>query len=380
MKVARVVTASEAVEFHLRNTLDQFQGEYELDVIGDEVSIYKERWPHVNFIDLKIPRKIRLWEDLKALIGLTRIFNRKKYDIVHSIMPKAGLTCSLAGFISGRPIRIHTFTGQVWKNDEGFKRLFFKTLDRWIVALCTKAYTDSPSQSEFLFQEGISDHGKPLPYLGNGSLSGVNPHRFDPARLASERARLREEIGADENCKVYMFLGRKCKDKGTIDLLKAFDEAFGEDLKNLLVLVGPEDDQEFKDLFYSKFHQRKNIFNYPATSTPEIFLAAGDVFCLPSHREGFGSVVIEAAALGLPTIGSKISGLQDAIVDGETGSFVAPGDIEGLSKGLRQASEHSEAFKKMGEKARERAHSQFAMSRLFELLHKEYLDLMGRHP
>ncbi|NCN95350.1 MAG: glycosyltransferase family 4 protein [Bdellovibrionales bacterium] len=378
MKVARIVTASEAVEFHLRNTLDQFQGEYDLEVIGDNVSQYRERWPLVKFTDLKIVRKIHLWRDSVALIGLTAIFIHRRYDIVHSIMPKAGLISALAGFVTFTPVRMHTFTGQIWKNNKGPKRWIFKMIDRVIVALSTKCMTDSRSQSQFLFDEGIGQSNAPLEHFGQGSLSGVNLDRFNAQRLMSERKRIRNEVRADEDTRVFIFLGRKCKDKGTLDLLLAFRQAFGTSEKARLVLVGPEDDEDFKKLFYSEFEGQKNVFNYMSTTTPESFLAAGDVFCLPSYREGFGSVVIEAAALSLPTIGSDITGLKDAIVENETGLLIEPGDVQNLASCLKRALENPSLFKQMGEKAQERAAEKFAMKRLYELLSREYESLLNK--
>lgn len=378
MRVARVVTASEAVEFHLRNTLDQFKGEYELEVIGDHVSQYSERWPLVRFTDVQILRKIHLWNDLCALFCLIRIFRQRRFDITHSIMPKAGLLSALAGLVTSTPVRIHTFTGQIWKNDKGFKKFFFKLMDQIIVALSTKCFTDSPSQSEFLCSEGISNKGQPLDFLGRGSLSGVNTERFNLKRLQSERDRIRAEIGAKENSIVFIFLGRKCQDKGTLDLLKAFRKAFATPTEAMLILVGPEDDQSFQDLFYSEFKSQPHIFNFQSTRCPESFLAAGDIFCLPSYREGFGSVVIEAAALGRPTIGSNITGLKDAILDQETGLLISVGDIDELSQKLRLAFDQPEVFKKMGEQAKNRALEQFSMEKLFHLLHQEYALLIQK--
>ena len=157
LKVVRVVTASYVVPWHLKNTLRRMPTDFEVCVVGQDVSKYKDSYPNVKFVDIKINRKTSLISDALALIALCKFFLSYKPDIVHSIMPKAGLLTSLAGFICRVPIRIHTFTGQTWVAKIGLSRYFYYCLDRLINFLNTICLTDSPSQSAFLQKHGILD-------------------------------------------------------------------------------------------------------------------------------------------------------------------------------------------------------------------------------
>jgi len=118
-RVVRIVTASYVVPWHLANTLKRIAADFEVTVVGQGVSAYRDTWPDIRWIDLDLNRKVSLWSDLRALFSLCRIFLAIEPDIVHSIMPKAGLLSALAGFLCRVPVRMHTFTGQVWATRGG---------------------------------------------------------------------------------------------------------------------------------------------------------------------------------------------------------------------------------------------------------------------
>jgi glycosyltransferase involved in cell wall biosynthesis len=113
------------------------------------------------------------------------------------------------------------------------------------------------------------------------------------------------------------------------------------------------------------------VFNH------EEYLLASDVLCLPSYREGFGSVVIDAASLGVPCVGSKIAGLVDSVADGETGLLHAAGDIAHLAEILSTLNQDREKLKKLGEHARSRVLAFFSTKVVGGLLVKFYQSQMG---
>ena len=119
LKVVRVVTASYVVPWHLHNTLIRMPPDFEVCVVGKGVSAYRGSYPEIKWMDINLNRKINFVSDLLALFELCRFFVTHKSDIVHSIMPKAGLVTAIAGFVCRVPVRIHTFTGQVWVTNTG---------------------------------------------------------------------------------------------------------------------------------------------------------------------------------------------------------------------------------------------------------------------
>ena len=373
-RVVRIVTASYVVPWHLANTLKRIAADFEVTVVGQGVSAYRDTWPDIRWIDLDLNRKVSLWSDLRALFSLCRIFIAIKPDIVHSIMPKAGLLSALAGFLCRVPVRLHTFTGQVWATRQGMARRFYYLIDRLINALNTVCLTDSLSQSDFLREHGLSYKGEALPVLSKGSLSGVDTERFRGDELV--RARIRNELGIADNAIVFLFLGRMNRDKGILDLARAF--ASVNDARSHLVLAGPDEEgigvavRTFADICSGRVHLTG------AVSRPEDYMAMADVFCLPSYREGFGSVVIEAAACGVPAIGSRIPGLVDAIEDGRTGVLFPEGDIDALADSMRDFLEHPGRYEQMGVNASRRVAESFSADVLYDALKTLYFNKAGK--
>lgn len=373
LKVVRVVTASYVVPWHLANTLKRMPADFEVYVVGQGVSVHRDTYPGVIWIDLDLERKASPWADLTALLSLWRILRAIRPDIVHSIMPKAGLLAAIAGFLCRVPVRMHTFTGQVWATRRGVVRWLYRSVDRLIVGLNTLCMTDSPSQSEFLAGQGIPSSGRPLPVLSRGSLSGVDIARFHPD--AQVRARVREELGIPSAAVVFLYLGRLNRDKGILDLAAAF--ATLQDSDAHLILAGP-DEGVLPEALARLADCRDRVHVTGFVQQPEFMFMAADVFCLPSYREGFGSVVIEAAACGIPAIGTRIPGLVDAIEDGVTGMLCPLGDVQALAacmEGMLQAPERN---REMGEQARCRAARLFSADVLYGALKDRYLDLADR--
>ena len=157
-------------------------------------------------------------QDLKALIQLHRHFSNNQYDIICTVTPKAGLLGMLAGFLSRVPCRLHIFTGQVWVTRSGMTRWVFKSADKLIAWLATSLLTDSDSQRKFLIDEHVTDAAK-VQVIGGGSICGVDTQRFRPCE---DRLELRLNLGIPDDHVVLLFLGRMSRDKGLLDLARAF--------------------------------------------------------------------------------------------------------------------------------------------------------------
>lgn len=368
-KVLRVVTVHECVLWHLGKTLDELTKHFDVTVAGEGVSRYASRFPSVSWADIDIPRKAEPLKDLKSLFQIYALCRRLRPDIVHSIMPKAGLLTALAARATGVTARIHTFTGQVWDTKTGWVRFAYKMIDRLIVRLNTICLTDSPSQSRHLHDNGIHFEGGTLPVLGKGSLVGVDLERFDPERIREAAQVTRSTLGLSPSHFVIAFVGRKSRDKGTFDLLNAFALARLESPNMRLLLIGPDESageiermRNATPRIFEGVIMRDTVFN------PEEYMLASDVLCLPSYREGFGSVVIEAAALGVPCVGSRIAGLVDSVVDGETGLLHPTGDIRCLAELLTTLERDRVLLKQLGEQAQARVHALFSTAHMGELL------------
>ncbi|MDR6917754.1 glycosyltransferase involved in cell wall biosynthesis [Pseudomonas sp. 3296] len=376
LKIARVSTVPFFVVTQLRAQIEALSASgMAVTVIAsrDEMSDELTESKSFTYIPVNIEREINPIKDFLSLITLISTFRKNKFDIVHSTTPKAGLLCAIAGVFSGTKIRLHTFTGQPWATMSGVKRTILKTCDKIIGLLNTHCYADSESQKKFLVSCGIIKAEK-ISVIGAGSLAGIDLNRFDPSRYSSEKLSvLRADLGIPESAKVLLFVGRITPDKGIKELVSAFGEIVSKDNNIFLVLVGPFESvgedivRQVKDV-----NIRKNIKKVGYSDEPEKYMALADLLCLPSYREGFGTVVIEAAAMGTPTIGTDIYGLTDAIVDGETGVLVPVRDAVALEKAILSTLSNAPLMSAMGAAARDRARNDFGANNCSDLLINEY--------
>jgi glycosyltransferase involved in cell wall biosynthesis len=310
----------------------------------------------VSYQNLQLAREVSVFADLLALIRLWRLFRREKFQVVHSITPKAGLLTMIAGLLAGVPVRIHWFTGQVWATRKGPGRWLLKTLDRLLAACSTHLLADSPSQSKFLSREGIVRLSQ-VTVLGKGSVCGVDTARFQPDPV--RRSKVRVDLGIADTAVVALYLGRLKSDKGISELASAFLLAAQQHADLHLLLVGPDEEGMQALVMQTLSTVSDRVYFVGFTKEPEAFMAAADFFVLPSHREGFGSSVIEAAACGIPAIGSRIYGLTDAIVDGETGLLVPVGDVVGIADAMIKFAMNRDFRLTLGEQALVRVKQDF---------------------
>ena len=354
-----VVSSPSTVKAFLVDQIKALSREYRVDIIANGVDqqFAEELDFCITPISIQIERKPNILKDVAALAILCKTFINNRYDLVHSITPKAGLLCMLAGALAGIKVRVHTFTGQVWATVDGKKRWLLKTTDKLISTFSTKLLVDSFSQRDFLIAEKVVTKEKAF-VLANGSISGVNVGRFKPNAVAKQY--IRSKFNISETAIVFLYMGRLNKDKGLIELAKAFARLKRKHTDVHLLVVGP-DEENMRPLITeicSSFEPYLHIVNQ--TRQPERYMAAADVLCLPSHREGFGSVIIEAAAVGIPSIGSDIYGIRDAIEPDGTGLLFPVGDVGAISDQMVRISTENQLRLKMGKKAYERARCLFS--------------------
>ncbi len=387
MKIARVATVPFFLYNHLRDQIAASAAaghEVVLISSGGAETDWLRAIPGIRFYEIHIPRKISPLLDLLALWRLFIFFARERFDIVHSTTPKAGALCALASFFARVPVRLHTFTGQPWVEMQGAIRKIAKAGDRLTALLNTRCYADSFSQRDFIVAQGICHPGK-ISVLGNGSLAGVNLTRFDRVKWAASRQAILTTLGIPAGCKVITFIGRLTKDKGLAELVAAVGSLRREGARCILLLVGPAETSDGSLSSSGLASDDPDIRFIGYSSEPERYLAVTDVFCLPSYREGFGNVVIEAAAMAVPSVGTDIVGLRDAIEDGATGLLVPPKDALALARALRALLADEARCTAMGEQARNRAVSRFDAQKVNAAILEEHERLVqacrrGRPP
>lgn len=371
-QVCFVLTTEFPVKAFLLNHLRELSKVYTITVITntDNISFLKEYGLKVKVVPLGIARQINLIVDFICLLQLIKIFKQENFASVHSVTPKAGLLAMLAAWVVRTPLRIHTFTGQVWANKTGFKRYLLKQMDCIIARLTTQNFIDSPSQRDFLLQERVVLASKTVVF-GKGSISGVDKGRFKSDSEA--RQNIRQRLNIQDDKVLFLFVGRLTRDKGVLDLAQAFNQ-LNQTAAHLL-FVGPDEQAMQAEIVSILGAGNSRLHFVGHTDTPEFYMAAADVLCLPSYREGFGSVVIEAAAVGIPAIASRIYGLTDAVVDGETGLLHEPQAVGEIKNCMDTLISNQEFMLQMGRQAKERAVKCFDS----DFLVQEWLDFYQKN-
>lgn len=358
-KICFVVSSPMTAQAFLSGHIAALAKHHPVDLVvnAPELSAVGDIQAHARIIPAPIRRKIEPLADLAALLKLYRLFRRECYAAVSSVTPKAGMLAMLAAAMARVPFRIHIFTGQVWATRTGWQRWLLKLADRMMARLATHVLADSPSQRDFMVAEGIVAAAK-VSVLGNGSICGVDGGRFRPD--AGRRTAIRGAHGIPESACVFLYLGRLNRDKGMLDLANAFALLDHQDA--WLVVVGPDEEgmQDKMQARLGALRDRCRFVGY--TDRPEDYMAAADVFCLPSYREGFGMVVIEAAAAGIPAVASRIYGVTDAVEEGVTGLLHRPGDVAGIAREMTLMAGDASRRIEMGRAARERALGLFSRS------------------
>jgi glycosyltransferase involved in cell wall biosynthesis len=324
-------------------------------------------------VHVPMERKVSLVCDIAALWGLWRLFRRCRFDLVHTFAPKAGLLGMLAAFAAGVHVRLHSFQGEVWASRTRVAGALLKALDRLVGALATHRLVVSHGEQAFLEAEGVLVPGGST-ILGSGSIAGVDVNLFRPD--AEARQQVRSALGIGSNDVIIMYLGRIARDKGVLDLAKAFTSMASANA--WLVFVGPDEDGLRPALEAQCGVALERLRLVPYTRTPAQYLASADIVCLPTYREGFPAVLLEAGACGIPVVASRVYGTKDAVVEGVTGLVHEPGNIEDIERALSLLLSDPALRVRMGKAGRQRVQAEFRTERLVAALLDYYAVALSK--
>ncbi len=324
--------------------------------------------PHtVNF-----EREISLFKDLKALIKTTQLIRHINPDIVNAGTPKASLLVLLASRFLRVPKRVYTCRGFRFETEVGFKRKILKGLEKLSGMFAHKIICISPSLRDLAVSERLFDVSKTV-VIGKGSSNGIDLDRFSASKLDLHKLNNianRYHIG-----KEYFtigFAGRLHSDKGIKELLAAYDLLKNKHKNLKMMLVGSIE----SDVFIKELQRRikdKDLVHVGFQKSIEYFIAQFDVLVLPSYREGFGNVLIQAAALGVPTITNDVTGCKDAVKNNFNGFIVQPKNVDALVKKIDLLIENQKLREEMARNG-VKFSKWFDSSNIWKGLEELYLD------
>lgn len=372
-KICFVLTAEFAVKAFLREHIRTLSKNFDVYVVvnTNNPDLLQELGLKATLIPLAIKREISPIFDFMCLVNLSWIFVRHRFDAVHSITPKAGLLAMLSGWLTFRSVRVHTFQGEVWVTKKGFMRWLLISLDKLVAMISTHLTVVSKSEKKFLSDNKVINSNKAIVF-SEGSISGVDTTRFYPD--FHKRIEIREKLNIPLEDTALLFIGRINRDKGILDLVSAYA---GISSKNVhLIIVGPDEHNLSEDIINRLSHKKHLLHLIPETDNPADFMNVADILCLPSYREGFGVVIIEAAACAVPCIASNIYGITDAVINEETGLLHAPGDINDIRNKINILLGDPAYRKNLGQKALNRVLQSFNSIQLTQAWLNFYLKIL----
>ncbi|MEW6983700.1 glycosyltransferase family 4 protein [Colwelliaceae bacterium 6471] len=351
-KIVFVTAAPETITAFLSTYINEIAKIHDVHVatsLKDDATISGLN-QQITLHNIAIARNPNIAQDIRSLLALFQFFRREQFDVVHSVTPKAGLLSQLGAFAARVPLRFHTFTGQVWVTKTGLARYLLKTLDKITANFASFCLVDSPSQQDFLIKEKLLTHNNSR-VLAQGSISGINLEKFRFSEKTRQSLRQLHHIAKEDF--VFLFVGRLKADKGIPELVQAFKQLVTEKTVKL-VIIG-NDEEQLAPLLSSQ----DNIHYLGFKNNVNDYYSFADVLCLPSHREGFGNVIIEAAACNLPAIAANIYGLSDAVEPGYSGMLHQVKNPEAILNCMTACLNDEKTLNEMRVKARIRVEQQF---------------------
>ena len=378
-KICFITTVSVTLNSFVINTAKYMHENTDWDItfICNYDKQFEEKLPdYIHYIPVKMERGISLG-GIKAIAEMKRIFKREKFDLIQYSTPNASLYASVAGKLAKVPVRLYCQWGMVFVGFLGIKRLIFKLEEKLVCKLSTWIEPDSKSNLKFSHEQGLYPKDKGS-VIWNGSACGVNLRKFDISQKSDYRKAIRSQYKIPEDAFVYGFVGRITRDKGINELLSAFKQLSPEN--SYLMLVGREEIDKNIDLdLFNWSKSVENVIYTGSTSVVEQYLSAMDVYILPSYREGFGSGVIEAEAMGLPVIVSNIPGPTDAMLKDETGLVVEKADVKSLKEAMERIRTDGELYQSLASNTLAFAENNFEQGKLFEHILDDRKRLLGEN-
>lgn len=410
-KIIRATTVPMSLKAFCEGILKELSEKYEVVAVsspGKELEWVAEH-EGVRTIAVPMERHISLWNDLKSLIKMIGVFRKEKPYMVHSMTPKAGLLCMVAGWLTGVPVRVHTFTGLVWPTSTGLKRKILMLTDKILCACATHIIPEGQGVMNDLRNGGITK--KPMMVLGYGNVKGVDMEFFDPKRFKNNDDKNENsetlKLTNSETLKpfTFIFVGRIVGDKGVNELVEAFTQLHEKYQNTRLVLVGryEENLDPVKQVTLDRIKANPAIDACGAKYGDDLLVEymKSDCHILPSYREGFPNTPLEAGALGLPNIVTDINGAREIVslspalphregaLNGsmqqnakikicDNGIIVPPRTVQPLYDAMERMVTDTAMREKMQKNARPMVESRFEKNFVRKCLYEFYDEIMNK--
>lgn len=338
--------------------------------------IKNEGCPHII---VPMTRRITPFRDLKCLFQLIRIFRKEKPDIVHTHTPKAGLLGMLAAKYCGVKLRIHTVAGLPMMVEKGFKYRLLKFIERKTYAAANHVWPNSNSLLQFITAQQLTDPQK-LQVIGKGSTNGIDVNFFNKATLDEKLIdQAKTSINYSTQNKYLLFIGRLVVDKGIVELLQVFLTLQKQHDSLKLILVGEYETtlDPLPAATINEIETNRAVIHINWTDDVKYYMSLSDYFIFPSHREGFPNVLLQAGAMELPIICSRIAGNIDIVTQNDTGLIFDTGNEQQIQDLVEQALNNPELGNTMAKKLQQVIQEDYRRENIWQNILEAYKSLVN---
>jgi len=382
-KLIRITTVPQSLDVLLKGQLEYMSEHFEvigISSLGEHLNYVKTR-EGIRVIPISISRQITPFKDLVSLFRIIRVLAREKPLIVHTHTPKAGLLGMLASKILNVPIRLHTVAGLPLVEAKGIIKILLLLTEKLTYKCSTKIYSNSFRMMEYLVSKRLINQVK-IKTIANGSSNGIDINYYDPQAITENQIdNIKSKYCIKESDFVFIFIGRVVKDKGINELISAFSEASSVISKIKLLIIG-EFEMDLNPISTESMdgiYKNNSIFYLGYKYDIRPYLAISNAIVLPSYREGFPNVVLQAGAFGLPSIVSNINGCNEIITDGYNGILIEPKDIISLFNAMVNISTNDDLYFKLKKNCRKAIVERFDQVYFWEELSKEYFYYINKY-
>lgn len=382
MKIIRVTTVPMSLKILLKGQL-RYMSENGIEIIGVAswgLELEDVRQDEgVRVVAVEMTRRITPLKDFLSLWKMYLLFKKEKPDIVHSHTPKAGIIAMFGAMMARVPVRMHTVAGLPLLETTGLKKIILKIIEKLTYSCSTRVYPNSRKLYELLIKENFAKKEK-FAIIAQGSSNGIDLHYFNPNAIEEESLLgIKKSLGITKDTFVFIFIGRLVKDKGLNELITAFSEFRNKNLK--LVLVGQQepdlDPLSAKTLEYIQKNNRIVSVGFQKDVRP--YLAISNCLVLPSYREGFPNVVLQAGAMNLPSIVSDINGCNEIIIEGRNGIIIEPKNVISLFRAMKKMKENPIWYAELRANSRGLIRERYNQQTIWEELFVEYKSVIQKN-
>ncbi|MFH1777510.1 MAG: glycosyltransferase family 4 protein [Candidatus Omnitrophota bacterium] len=332
------------------------------------------RKENINYVLIpELVREIALLKDIKAFFKILNFIRKERFDIVHTHSSKAGMLGRWAAKLAGVKIIIHTPHGHIFY---GYFNYFltqvFIFLEKITAKITDRIITLTKRGKEEHIKYGIACADKLVPVY-----SGIEIEKFRNYQI--DKIKQKKILKADKKTAIIGTVSRLESVKGGVYFISALPEIIKTFPKLKVFIIGGGTEKENLERLTRKLGVAKNVVFMGECQDISWSVSTFDVFVLSSLNEGMGRCLLEAQALGVPVVATRVGGIPEVVKDGVTGFLVPPQNSEAIAEAVIKLLKDDFLREQMSRQARENIDYRFSVEAMVARIAGVYEEMIRRN-